>query len=91
MPIYHHLTDENEKDFHDKVNRSSDKKKLEFMVSKVDEIINDMEYEKKLSSINCYKFMTKQIKWLKKLVFALSLALNIVILISYSSYNADRL
>lgn len=90
-PVCHHLTFEVKEEFTFKVDRTSDKKKVESLIAKVPEIIEDMQYEEKLSTAYGYKFMTNNVRHLKNLAFALTIWLNLVILFSYSSYGTDRL
>lgn len=90
-PICLHLTKEVKENFHKKVDRSSHKKKIIYLVSQTDEMIKDMRYEEKLRKAWGYKYMTKQIRKFKHLVFLLSIAINAIILVSYSDYNTDRM
>ena len=48
-------------------------------------------HEETLSKAYGYKYLTKQVRKLKNLVFLLCILLNIVIIISYADYDTDRL
>ena len=89
-PICKHLTIEVKEEFHDTVERSTDKKKIEGLLSKAEDIIGDMEYEEKLSKVYGYKAMTRWVRRFKTFVFILAVLLNIVIVLSYSAFGTDR-
>lgn len=90
-PVCHHLTIEVIDEFHSKVDRTSDKTKIESLLNYSNEVIEDMKYEEKLSMVYGYKLMTKWVRRFKILVFVLTILLNLVIILSYSDYGGDRL
>lgn len=92
-PVCSYLTTEAKVDFHNKVDRTSEKSKINYLVSISDEMIEDMQYEQKLRKIYGYRIMASQVSTCKVLVFALTLYLNFLILSSYSAFNdqGDRL
>ena len=89
-PVCHHLTYETQEEFHSRVDRSSDKKKVEYLVSRASEVIEDMSYEEWLSTVYGYKLIGQHVRKVKFVAFLLSIVLNILILLSYNSFQGDR-
>jgi RyR and IP3R Homology associated/RIH domain/Ion transport protein len=89
-PMSKYLTSEAKEDFLIKVDRSSEKAKIEYLVKKSDEFIEDMQYEEKLSKVYGYNLIATHINFCKLLVFLLSIGLNYLILTSYSVFNPDQ-
>lgn len=89
-PVCKYLTVEAKTEFHRRVDRSSEKSKIEYLVSNSYLLIEDMQYEEKLSKLFGYRFMTGFITPCKIIVFILTLYLNILILISYSIFNPEN-
>lgn len=89
-PVCHHLTYETQEEFHSRVDRSSSKKKAEYLISRAKEVIEDMNYEEWLSTVYGYKLVGKHVRELKFVAFLLSIVLNLIILLSYNGFDGDR-
>ena len=89
-PVCSHLTTQAKQDFHSKVDRSSEKTKIEYLVKNTTEILEDMTYEKTLSKVYGYKLMANQVAFCKFFVFVLTVFLNLFMMGSYSVFNADN-
>ena len=58
-PECHHLTPESGESFHDSVDRSSDKAKIQFLIQQADEMIEEMRHEFRLSKFyNKYRLVS---------------------------------
>lgn len=86
-PECHHLTQENKDKFHNSVERSSDKAKVQFLIQKSFEMIEEMEHEFRLTKFfNKYKilsFFTSRVTVWKEIAFTTTLILNFFIIASY--------
>lgn len=94
-PECHHLTPDSKESFHENVDRSSDKAKVQYIVQKADEMLEEMQHEFRLSKFyNKYKFIsffTSNVTVWKELAFTMTLLLNFLIIGSYyKDDNMDR-
>ena len=86
-PECHHLTKESKDAFHNNVERSSDKAKIQFLMQKAMEMIEEMQHEFRLTKFfNKYKlvsFFTSRVTVWKEIAFTTTLILNFFIIASY--------
>lgn len=93
-PYANCLTEEVMEDFHSKVDRSSDKNKLQGLVNMASEMIEVMRHEYRLQRVINASWIVgmiaRNVSLWKDLSFLLTLVLNFMILASFSIYNTDR-
>lgn len=86
-PECHHLTEENKEIFHNNVDRSSDKAKVQYFMQKAGDMIEEMQHEFRLSKFyNKYKgisFLTSHVTVWKELAFTMTILLNFFIIASF--------
>lgn len=95
-PECHHLTPDSKDLFHNTVDRSSDKAKIQFLIQKAPEMIEEMQHEFRLSKFyNKYKlvsFLTSHVTVWKEVAFFATLIQNFFIIASYyENESGDRL
>ena len=88
-PESHHLSEDLKINFHFYVDRSSSKTKIQYLLVKADDMIEEMEHEFKLSKLfNKYKIIaliTSNVGVWKEVGFTMTLALNFLIISSYGT------
>ena len=93
-PFCHHLTKEVKANFNDEVDRSNVQSKVTGLVQSSEEVIRVMQHEEQLISFfNKNKIIglfANHINLWENLAFFLSLAVNFIILSSYSGYYGDE-
>jgi len=93
-PYAHCLTADIIEDFHSKVDRSSDKNKLQCLVNKAPEVIEVMKHEYRLQRVINASWIVgmiaRNVSLWKDLSFWLTLLLNFLILASFSTYSTER-
>ena len=90
-PVCEYLTEEAKKRFHKKADRSSEKSKIEYLVSNFKIFLDDMQHEESLSSLLGYRIISPKIALFKVILFLLTLYLNFLLLMSYNDYSGERL
>jgi hypothetical protein len=92
-PECHHLTKESKDSFHNNVERSSDKAKIQFLMQKAKEMIEEMQHEFRLTKFfNKYKvvsFFTSRVTVWKEIAFMTTLILNFFIIASYYENSSN--
>ena len=92
-PECQYLTNESKADFHDKADRTSDKAKLVYLLSRADDIIERIQHEMYVQGlISRYKiisFISNDRIW-KLIAFILAIVLNCYILGFYSEYTQQQ-
>lgn len=90
-----HLAPEMKDRFHLNVDRSSDKKKLQYLVDSAPTLIEEMKHEHKLNKLLsknfCISLIAKHVRLWRELAWIITLILNFLILASYSTYGTDRI
>ncbi len=88
MPLCFTLASEVKDDFNNNVDRSSSKAKLTCLMNESDEIIRIMKHEERIRRlVNTYRivgFIVNNHKLLENLSFCFAVAINLIIVASYS-------
>lgn len=95
-PECHYLTKENKDKFHNSVERSSDKAKVQYLLHKSSDMIEEMQHEFRLnkffSKYKMISFFTSRVTVWKEIAFTSTLILNFFIISSfYEDSSGNRL
>ena len=95
-PEFRGLTDEIKEEFHMNADRDTDQTKLKYLINKADSIIEQISHEHDLLNAMqnnriVHLIASKVYIW-RDIAFTLTIALNILVLLSFSNYNEmDRM
>lgn len=93
-PEGHYITEDQKENFHFYVDRSSDKAKVQYLLMKADDTIEEMIHEFKLAKFfNRYKLIAlvaSNVRVWKDLAFIMTLCLNFIIISSFYSNSSGR-
>ena len=90
-----HLSIEIKSKFENNVDRTSTKTKLEYFLDQAPYILEELKYEHKLQKLfernMLVNLSMKNVPLWRDMVYYITIALNLIILFSYSEYGTDRL